>query len=47
MRAYEAIPNRKAHMAINRIVVGDELCDPSQLVHLRDGLNALARHFGL
>jgi hypothetical protein len=47
MRAYEAIPYRKAHMAINRVVVGDELCDTVQLEHLRAGLNALARHFGL
>lgn len=48
-RAYEAISrvSRKAHLAINRVAIHNELCSHEQLSHLRDGLDALARHFGL
>jgi hypothetical protein len=47
MRAHEAVPTRKAHMAINHVVIDDRLCDAEELEHLRAGLSALARHFGL
>ncbi len=50
MRAYEAVSThagRKAHLAINRVVIQDEMVSPSQLEHLICGLNALVRHFGL
>ncbi len=49
MRAYEAISDagRPAHMAINRVVLDDEIIPADQLEHLFRGLKALARHLGL
>lgn len=47
MRAYEAIPHRKAHIAINWTAIQDNTPSEDQMPHLRAGLNALARHFGL
>jgi hypothetical protein len=54
MRAYEAIGKgrspheaHKAHMAINWTAIQDNLPSEDQMMPLREGLSALARHFGL
>jgi hypothetical protein len=47
MGAHEAIPSRAAHMAVNRVAIHDQALSEDDLVHLWDGLQALARHFGL
>ncbi len=47
MAAYEAIPSRAAHMAVNRVAIHDQALSDDQLIHLWAGLQALARHLGL
>ena len=45
--AYCAIRTHAAHLAVNAVAIHDHDISPDQLVHLREGLSALARHFGL
>ena len=45
--AYCAIRTHAAHLAVNAVAIHDQDISPDQLVHLREGLAALARHFGL
>lgn len=45
--AYCAIRTHAAHMAVNAVAIHDHDISPDQIVHLREGLAALARHFGL
>jgi hypothetical protein len=56
MRAHEAIGRdcmgipriaRQTHQAVNWVVIDDNMCNAEQLEHLKRGLSALARHFGL
>lgn len=49
MRAYEAISDagRAAHLAINRVVIGEELIHARDLGDLRAGLDALVKHLGI
>jgi len=45
--AYCSIRTHAAHLAVNAVAIHDQDISPDQLVHLRAGLEALARHFGL
>jgi len=45
--AYCTIRTHAAHMAVNAVAIHDHDIPPDELVHLRVGLSALARHFGL
>ena len=45
--AYCAIRTHAAHLAVNAVAIHDHDISPDQLIHLRAGLSALARHFGL
>lgn len=45
--AYCAIRTHAAHLAVNAVAIHDHDISPDQLIHLREGLAALARHFGL
>jgi hypothetical protein len=45
--AYCAIRTHAAHLAVNAVAIHDHDISPDQLVALREGLAALARHFGL
>jgi hypothetical protein len=50
MRAHEAIGRtceRKAHLAVNWVVIEDHPPDADQCEYLKLGLSALAAHFGL
>lgn len=45
--AYCSIRTHAAHMAVNAVAIHDQAIPPYQIEHLRAGLSALARHFGL
>jgi hypothetical protein len=45
--AYCSIRTHAAHLAVNAVAIHDHDISPDQLIHLREGLAALARHFGL
>jgi hypothetical protein len=45
--AYCAIRTHAAHLAVNAVAIHDHDISPDQLPYLREGLSALARHFGL
>lgn len=45
--AYCSIRTYAAHLAVNAVAIHDHDISPDQLVYLREGLAALARHFGL
>lgn len=45
--AYCAIRTHAAHLAVNAVAIHDHDISPDQLGALREGLAALARHFGL
>lgn len=48
-RAYEAVSDAggQAHLAVNRVVIGEELIHARDLGWLRAGLDALVGHFGI
>lgn len=45
--AYCSIRTHAAHLAVNAVAIHDQDISPDQLAALREGLAALARHFGL
>jgi hypothetical protein len=45
--AYCSIRTHAAHVAVNAVAIHDQAIPPYQIEHLRAGLAALARHFGL
>lgn len=47
--AFEALTGagRKALLTVNSVAIGDESCAPADVEHLKCGLDALCRHFGV
>jgi hypothetical protein len=45
--AYCAVRTHAAHLAVNAVAIHDQDIPPYQLDHLREGLEALAWHFGI
>lgn len=45
--AYCSIRTHAAHLAVNAVAIHDQAISPDLVIHLREGLSALARHLGL